>query len=437
MIYHSTNNYNVTASISQAILHGYAPDGGLYLPENIPTLPKAFMRNLGEMTLQEVSYAVANYALQGDIDAQVLHDVVYETLNFPIPLIDMGDGRHILELFHGPTMSFKDIGARFMARLLAHYHSHSGARTVNVITATSGHSGGAIANGFYGIEGTHVYVLFPQGQLTPLQCAQFSTLGGNVTAIEVNGGTLSDCKKMAMEAFNDPELTSKMLLTSAKSVNIARLLPQMFYYFWAYGQLAKHGHDMNELVVAVPCGNLGNLTAGVMAKKMGLPIKRFIAADNKNDIFTRYLRTGEFTPRECEESVAIAMDCGNPRNFPRLEKLIGDHAAICQQMEGFAYSDQSIISTIARTWQGEHYLLNPHSATAYQALTDGLRPGETGVALATSHPAKAQAVVEDAIGESIEVPPTLMRFFSGIGHVTTINSGYKSLKKFLLTTQKH
>ena len=433
MIYHSTKDYNVTASIREAVLHGYAPDGGQYLPENIPTLPKAFMMNLGDMTLQEVSYAIANYALQGDIDAQVLHDVVFETLNFPIPLIDMGDNRHILELFHGPTMSFKDIGTRFMARLLAHYHAtKKSGREINVITVTSGHSGGAIANGFYGIEGTHVYILYPQGQLTSLQIAQFSTLGGNVTAIEVNG-TLSDCKNIVMEAFNDPELSKKMLLTSAKSVNIARLLPQTFYYFWAYGQLAKQGHDMSQMVVAVPCGNLGNLTAAVIARKMGLPIKRIIVADNKNDIFTQYLRTGKFVPRESEPSLAIAMDCGNPRNFPRLEKLLGDHAAMCKIMEGFAYSDENIVSTIARTWQQEHYLLNPHSATAYQALTDGLRPGEIGVALATSHPAKALSTVEGAIGETIEVPATLMRFFNGTSHITAINSGYKSFKKFLLS----
>lgn len=432
MLYHSTKNYNTTATISEAILHGYAPDGGQYLPEAIPTLPQAFIRNLSSMTLQEVSYAIANYALQGDIDAQVLHDVVFETLNFPIPLVEVGDGRHVLELFHGPTMSFKDIGARFMARLMAHYYACKGNGEINVLCATSGHSGGAIANGFYGIEGIHVYILYPHGMLTPLQRAQFSTLGQNITAIEVNG-SITDCKRMVLEAFNDPELTKKMQLTSAKSVNIARLLPQMFYYFWAYAQLAKQSTPPGEMVVAVPCGNLGNLTAGVMAKKMGLPIKRFIVADNKNDIFSTYLRTGKFVPREAERSVAIAMDSGNPRNFPRLEKLLDSHANMCQLMEGFSYGDERIISTIARVWNQEHYLLNPHSATAYQALIDGLRPGETGVALATSHPAKAKLTVDAATGTSVEIPDTLMRFFNGFGHITTINSGYTSLKKFLLS----
>lgn len=432
MIYHSTSNYDVTASISEAILHGYAPDGGQYLPEKVPMLPKAFMKNLCNMTLQEVSYAIANYALQGDIDAQVLHDVVNETLNFPIPLIDMGENRHILELFHGPTMSFKDIGARFMARLMAHYYTGNGNPEINVMIATSGHSGGAIANGFYGIEGINVYILYPQDQLNPLQRAQFATLGKNITAIEVNG-TLNDCKNMVLEAFNDPDLSKRMLLTSAKSVNIARLLPQMFFYFWAYGQLAKQGHNMEEIVVSMPCGNLGSLTAGVMARKMGLPIKRFIAADNKNDVFTQYLRTGKFVPREAEPSLAIAMDCGNPRNFPRLVKLLDGHAGMCSIMEGFAYSDERIISTIANTWNREQYLLNPHSATAYQALIDGLRPGEIGVALATSHPAKAQMDVESAIGQPVDIPDKLMRFFNGFGHITTINSGYNSLKKFLLS----
>ncbi len=433
MVYHSTKDYNVTASISEAILHGYAPDGGLYLPERIPALPKAFMNNLGDMTLQEVSYAIANYALQGDIDAQVLHDVVYETLNFPIPLIDMGHNRHILELFHGPSMSFKDIGARFMARLMAHYRTKgSDTRPINVLVATSGHSGGAIAGGFYGIDGIRVIILYPQDQLSPLQRAQFATLGGNVTAIEVNG-TFSDCKNMVMEAFHDADLTSKMLLTSAKTVNIARLLPQMFYYFWAYGQLAKHGHNMDELVVAVPCGNLGNLTAGVMAWKMGLPVKRFVAADNKNDVFTHYLRTGKFVPRATEPSIAVAMDCGNPRNFPRIEKLLGSYEGVCEMMRGYAYTDTQIASTIVRTWRHEHYLLNPHSATAYQALIDDMQPGETGVALATSHPAKSQLAVESAIGQTVDIPEPLMRFFDGYPHVHTINSGYGSLKKFLLT----
>ena len=431
MLYHSTKNYHVSATISEAILHGYAPDGGLYLPETIPTLPQAFIRNLSNMTLQEVSYAIANYALQGDIDAQVLHDVVFETLNFPIPLVNVGGERHVLELFHGPTMSFKDIGARFMARLISHYYARKGNGEINVISTTSGHSGGAIANGFYGIEGIHVYILFPHGQLSPLQRAQFSTLGKNITAIEVNG-TITDCKKMALEAFHDPDLADKMLLTSAKSVNIARLLPQMFYYFWAYAQLAKQGKNPGEMVVAVPCGNLGNLTAGVMAQRMGLPIKRFLIADNKNDIFASYLRTGKFVTREAERSVAIAMDCGNPRNFPRLEQLLGSHANMCKIMEGFSYSDERISSTIANTWHREHYLLNPHSATAYQALIDGLRPGEIGVALGTSHPAKAKLTVDRATGTSVDIPETLMRFFNGFGHITTINSGYTSLKKFLL-----
>jgi threonine synthase len=283
MRYYSTNDQTHQATLEEAVLKGRADDGGLYLPEHIPVLPQAFVSNLQAMSLQEMSYAVANYALQGDVEASVLHNIVYDSLNFPIPLVYVGGNRFALELFHGPTMSFKDVGMRFMARMVS-YFTKQHHQEINVLVTTSGNTGGAVASGFYGIPGVNVYILYPQDTLSPLQEAQFTTLGGNVTALEVNG-TLDDCREMVAEAFSDKELNERMHLTSARTINMARLLPQVFYYFFAFAQLAEREQNVDQLVFAVPCGNLGNLTAGVMARQMGLPVKRFIAADNCNDIF--------------------------------------------------------------------------------------------------------------------------------------------------------
>lgn len=431
MRYYSTRNRENTATLAQAVLGGLADDGGLYLPERIPTLPRAFINNMQAMTLQEVSYAVASYAMQAGDQAGRLRDIVYDTLNFPIPLHYVAGNRYVLELFHGPTMSFKDIGARFMARLMAS-HARQGRGPVNVLVATGGNSGGAVACGFHNIPGIRVIVLFPQDALTPLQEAQFSTLGGNVTALEVNG-TLDDCKQLVMDAFADRELASRMTLTSAKTINIARLLPQMFYYFWAYAQLQQRGQDVSQLVVSVPCGNLGNLTAGVMARRMGLPIKRFIAADNSNDTFTRYLATGDFVPCESHPSIAPAIDIGNPRNFPRLMDLYGgSHAAMCQEMQPAAYTDAEIAQTMRLTWQQEDYLLDPQSAAAYRGLCYCLQPGETGVALATGHPAKYREIVQQVTGARVPVPPALSRFLGGKRRVRRLSNGYASFRQFLL-----
>ncbi len=430
MRYYSTNDQTLQATLEEAVLKGYADDGGLFLPDHIPVLPQAFVSNLHAMTLQEMSYAIADYAWQGDIDASVLHDIVMETLNFPIPLTYVGGNRFSLELYHGPTMSFKDVGTRFMGRVVSHFTSRRHQK-INVLVTTSGNAGGAVANGFYAIPNVNVFILYPQDSLEPLQEAQFATLGGNVTALEVNG-TLDDCREMVRDAFADKELNSEMHLTTARTINVARLLPQVFYYFYAYAQLADREQDLDNVVFAVPCGNLGNLTAGIMAKKMGLPVKRFIAADNRNNVFTQYLETGDFMPQQSIPSVAPAMDIGDPQNFPQLKSLLHSHMEMCELIEGVAYNDEQIMNAIKHAWHDEHYLLDPQSATAYQALLDCLHEGETGVALATAHPAKYRNTVEQAIGKAVHVPGTLASFLGGTRHVTTLGSGYNALKQFLL-----
>lgn len=432
MKYYNTNNPEQLVSLEQAVMQGRALDGGLFLPQGIPQLPSAFIQNMSMMSLQEISYAVANFALQGDVDSQVLKQMVDDTLCFDIPLVEVASRRFALELYHGPTMSFKDVGARFMGRLLSYFATKHN-KEVTVLVATSGNSGGAVANGFYGRPGVRVVVLYPQDTLDNLQEAQFATLGDNVIAIEVNG-SLANCRNMIIEAFADVELREHVALTSARSINIARLLPQMFYYFYAVAQLQKRGCDTSQVVISVPCGNLGNLTAGIMAKRMGLPIKRFIAADNANDIFTHYLATGEFVPREPVPTIASAIDIGNPRNFARIQSLYGgSYDAIVQDIQGMMLTDVEISRTISHLWHKYSYLADPHGATALEILDRSLAPGEIGVALATAHPAKYADVVENALEQMIPVPDAMLQFLRGTRNVVSMNSGYASLRRFLLS----
>ncbi|MDE6409814.1 MAG: threonine synthase, partial [Muribaculaceae bacterium] len=294
MKYRSTAGKSPEVSLDEAVVKGLAPDKGLYMPLSFPKLTDDFIMRLPEMSLSEMAYEVA-YALFGeDIDPEALKRIVEETLNFPIPLVKVDDNKYSLELFHGPTLAFKDVGARFMARLLAYFNRENQDRIVNVLVATSGDTGSAVANGFLGVDGVRVFVLYPKGKVSKIQEAQFTTLGQNITAIEVDG-TFDDCQTLVKQAFLDSELKDAMMLTSANSINVARFLPQMFYYFYAYAQAVKAGVDASEIVFCVPSGNFGNITAGLIAKQMGLPVKRFIAANNANDLFYNYLLTGKET----------------------------------------------------------------------------------------------------------------------------------------------
>lgn len=432
MFYHSSNNHQHTATLEQAVTKGLAPDGGLYMPDSLPRLPKAFLRNMGAMTLQEVAYAISTFALQGDVPADVLHNIVFDVFDFDIPLVKTAGGHYVLELFHGPTMAFKDVGTRFMARLLNHYRTrHPEWSTLNVLVPTSGDTGSAVANSFWRMPGVNVYVLFPRGAVNKIQKSQFATLGGNVTAIEVNG-SYDDCKSLVEEAFMDPELNAAMRLTSAMSINYARIIPQMVYYFWAYIQLVKQHVDVNKLVFFVPCSNLGNMASGLMAQAMGLPVKRFVSVENQNNIFYNYIKTGVFSPKPTQYSIAPALDAGCPNNFERVVEILGNYENICRHIHAYSYDDNQIIDTIRQTYHDEGYLLDPHTAVAYRALDEDIQPGETGVVLATAHPAKLKNVMERIIEEPLILPAQLARFISRDLLVEKMPNGFTAFKRLLL-----
>lgn len=431
MLYYSTNKQTPPASLEEAVIKGLAPDKGLYMPEKIKRLPPAFFHNMGEMSLQEISFIVAEAFFGEDVEADVLKNIVYDTLSFDIPLVPVHDSIYSLELFHGPTLAFKDVGARFMARLLGYFIKKEGEKEVNVLVATSGDTGSAVANGFLGVPGIHVYVLYPKGKVSEIQEKQFTTLGRNITALEIDG-TFDDCQALVKNAFMDKDLNKMMHLTSANSINVARFLPQSFYYFYAYAQLLRRDISDN-VVMCVPSGNFGNITAGLFAKRMGLPVKRFIAANNRNDIFLHYLRTGVYEPKPSVATLANAMDVGAPSNFARVLDLYGgSHDAICADISGAAYSDNQIRETLADVYRRHHYLLDPHGTCGYRVLVEGLKPGETGVFLETAHPAKFLATVEEIIGEPVAVPSALQRFMQGKKRSVELSADFTHFKRYLL-----
>ena len=434
MKYYSTNGNTPMVTLAEAVVKGLAADRGLFMPEHIGKMPKAFFNNISSMSLQEMSFAVAYMLFGDDIDSDDLKHIVSDTLNFDIPLVKVDDQRYSLELFHGPTLAFKDVGARFMARLLGHFNRQNGEdRMVNVLVATSGDTGGAVANGFLNVPGVRVFVLYPSGKVSRIQEAQFTTLGNNITAIEVNG-TFDDCQALVKSAFMDKELNSHMMLTSANSINVARFLPQMFYYFYAYAQLMKAGEDLNNIVVSVPSGNFGNITAGLIAKFMGLPVKRFIAANNRNDVVYNYLQTGVYTPKPSVATIANAMDVGDPSNFARILDLYHNSwEAIKAEISGFTYTDEQIAQTLADVYRQRGYLLDPHGAVAYRSLQEGLQPGEVGVMLETAHPAKFKSVVDSIIGEDIDIPQRLAAFMENPKQSVRMPSAFGPFKQYLLS----
>lgn len=431
MKYYSTNKQTPDVSLQEAVVKGLAPDKGLYMPENIKTLPQSFYDNIGDMSFQEIAYTVADAFFGEDIDTDTLKKIVYDTLNFETPLVHVNDNIYSLELFHGPTLAFKDVGGRFMARLLAYFIQQQGQKDVKVLVATSGDTGSAVANGFLGVEGIHVYVLYPKGKVSPIQECQFTTLGQNITAIEVEG-TFDDCQALVKTAFLDEELNQKLNLTSANSINVARFLPQAFYYFNAYAQLVKYG-KAKDVVFCVPSGNFGNITAGLIAKRMGLPVKRFIAANNRNDIFFQYLLRGTYIPRPSVQTIANAMDVGDPSNFARVLDLYNhSHKAISTEIGGVTYTDEEIAETVKDTYEKTGYLLDPHGACGYRALTDCLKDNETGVFLETAHPAKFLETVEKIIGQPVEIPAKLEAFMKGEKKNIIMGKDFRDFKNLLL-----
>lgn len=432
MIYYSTNKKAPVATLEKAVVKGLAEDRGLYMPEQIRQLPNEFFDNIHQMSFQELSYQVADAFFGEDVDAESLKRIVYDTLSFDCPVKRVTDNIYSLELFHGPTLAFKDVGARFMARLLQYFIKKEGeTKEVNVLVATSGDTGSAVANGFLGVEGIHVYVLYPKGKVSPIQECQFTTLGKNITAIEVDG-VFDDCQALVKSAFMDEELNNHMKLTSANSINVARFLPQSFYYFNAYARMKALGLADN-LVMCVPSGNFGNICSALFGRKMGLPVKRFIAANNANDIFYNYLQTGKYEPKASIQTLANAMDVGDPSNFARIYDLHnGSHEAITGYISGATYKDEQIRATMQQCYNETGYTLDPHGACGYQALKDLLKDGEVGVFCETAHPAKFKEKVDEIIGIDVEIPERLADFMKGTKQSVPLGKDFAGFKKFLM-----
>ena len=420
------------ATLHEAVVKGLAGDRGLYMPESIERLPQSFYDNIDKMSFQEIAYTVAQAFFGEDVNADDLRNIVYDTLSFDCPVAKVTDNIYSLELFHGPTLAFKDVGARFMARLLQYFIRQEGNEEVNVLVATSGDTGSAVANGFLGVEGIKVYVLYPKGKVSKIQECQFTTLGQNITAVEVDG-VFDDCQALVKNAFMDAQLNSHMKLTSANSINVARFLPQAFYYFNAYARMKALG-KADELVVCVPSGNFGNITAALFGHRMGLPIKRFIAANNANDIFYNYLQTGKYEPKASRQTIANAMDVGDPSNFARIYDLYqGDHAAVTSLISGATYSDDMIREAMKQCHEANGYVLDPHGACGYRALTEQLVKGETGVFCETAHPAKFKDTVEAIIGAEVAIPERLAAFMKGQKQSVEMSKEFKDFKEYLIS----
>ena len=420
------------ATLEKAVVKGLAEDKGLYMPENINPLPKEFFDNIDNMSFQEIAYTVADAFFGEDVDADSLKKIVYDTLAFDCPVVPVSENIYTLELFHGPTLAFKDVGARFMARLLQYFlKKENNGSEVNVLVATSGDTGSAVANGFLGVDGIKVYVLYPKGKVSPIQECQFTTLGKNITAIEVDG-VFDDCQALVKSAFMDADLNAHMKLTSANSINVARFLPQAFYYFYAYAQMKKQG-KADQMVMCVPSGNFGNICAALFGHRMGLPIKRFVAANNANDIFYNYLQTGKYNPQPSKATLANAMDVGDPSNFARIYDLYkGDHKAITSLISGATYKDEQIRETMRQCHKETGYVLDPHGACGYQALKDLLQPGEYGVFCETAHPAKFKEKVDDILSTDIEIPARLQAFMKGTKQSVEMSKDFADFKAYLL-----
>jgi threonine synthase len=429
--YVSTSGKGFAVSLSEAIWKGLADDGGLYLPETLPQLPADFFRQARSLTFPEISFQVARALLGQDIPEAALRGIVEDAFPFDAPLVALGENRYVLELFHGPTLAFKDFGARFQARLMA-YLARGLDRKVTVIVATSGDTGSAVAHGFLGVAGIRVVILYPTGRVSEVQEKQLTTLGQNIVAAEVEG-SFDDCQRLAKLALSDPELRKAISLTSANSINIARLLPQTFYYFYGWAKLPE---SSLPLVFSVPSGNFGNLTAGMIARRMGLPVARLIAATNRNDVVPEYLRTGDFRPRASLQTISNAMDVGSPNNFARLLALCGgSRETMREEIWGRGFSDAQTEEAIAEVYRRHGYLFDPHSAVGYLGLETYAREHSTacrGITLATAHPAKFAAVVERASGIRVTLPEALAQCLGREKKSLHIASRMEDLKRLLL-----
>jgi threonine synthase len=434
--YYSTNRNSEFASFKEATIKGQAPDKGLYFPETIPQVDKVLIAEIETLSNEEIAFRVIKPYIDDEIRDDDLFEIVSETINFPIPLVKINDNIFSLELFHGPTLAFKDVGARFMSRCLGYFTGRGAKsnlkRKITVLVATSGDTGGAVASGFYNVPGVDVIILYPSGKVSPVQEKQLTTPGKNITALEVEG-TFDDCQQMVKQAFADSDVNQKLFLTSANSINVARWLPQQFYYFFAYKQWIDKS---NAPVVSVPSGNFGNICAGILAKQSGLPIGHFIAACNANDVVTEYLQTSNFKPQTAKPTLSNAMDVGNPSNFIRiLEIFHHQFPELKNNVSSFSVTDEETLVTIKRIFEKYNYTLDPHGAVGYLALEKYLKGNQNrkGIFLETAHPVKFPDAVEKMIGKNLEIPAAIRSIMNVEKNSIRINPAFSDLKDYLLT----
>lgn len=434
MNYYSLNRNSEKTSFRNAVIQGLAPDKGLYFPETVEPLDPTFIKDLENISNPEIAYMAIKQFVGDDIPEAELRNIVTETLSFDFPLEKVEDDIYALELFHGPTMAFKDVGARFMARCLGYFNRNrkQDAGKVTVLVATSGDTGGAVASGFLGVEGVDVVILYPSGKVSDIQERQLTTLGKNIRALEVDG-TFDDCQDMVKTAFLDKSLGEKNL-TSANSINVARWLPQMFYFFFAYKQLQ---HKEKDIIFAVPSGNFGNICAGIMAGKLGLPVDHFVAATNINDTVPQYLKNGTYSPKPSKQTISNAMDVGNPSNFVRIQQLFHqDIEALKAKFSSYSFSDDQTRKVMANIYTASGYVADPHGAVGYLGLKKYLEqnPGKTGIFLETAHPVKFLDIVEDTLGVQVEIPEQIRAVMDKEKIKRSISS-YEELKRFLLDSK--
>lgn len=428
MQFYSTNKKVPSVSFKEAVLKGLPDDNGLYMPESIPVFSQEFIQKLSGLSFTEIAYETARLIIGDEIEKNELLSLIEDAFNFDLPLINVHENMHVLELYHGPTLAFKDFGARFMARVMGHFLK-SDDREINILVATSGDTGSAVAQGFLGVEGINVILLYPKGKVSKIQEQQLTTIGQNVTALEVDG-TFDDCQHLVKTAFLDEELNNELNLSSANSINIARLLPQSFYYTYAFAKLMN---SAEKIYFCVPSGNFGNLCGGLLAKKMGISIAGFITASNANDIVPTYLKTQKFEPRASIQTISNAMDVGNPSNFPRLLDLYdNDYQKIIADIKGISFDDDETRALISEVYEQHNYLMCPHTAIGYGGLKHYLKPGDTGVTLSTAHPCKFQDVVEPLITEKIDIPLRLKNIIEKKKVAIPMTTKFGDFKSFLL-----
>ncbi|MBU2940136.1 threonine synthase [Lacinutrix sp. C3R15] len=429
MNYYSLNHKAPKTSFKDAVIKGLAPDKGLYFPENITPLPQSFFDNIDNLSYAEIAFQAIKQFVSPEIPEAILKTIVEETLAFDFPVVQLNDHISTLELFHGPTMAFKDVGARFMARCLGYFNQNN-TNEVTVLVATSGDTGGAVANGFLGVKGVNVVILYPSGKVSDIQEKQLTTLGQNIKALEVDG-VFDDCQDMVKRAFLDDSLTSKMQLTSANSINVARWLPQLFYFMFAYKQLHK---TYKEIVFSVPSGNFGNVCAGMMAQQLGLPIKHFIASNNENNVVTKYLQTKDYNPKASVQTISNAMDVGNPSNFIRIQEIYKNNfESLKNNLSSYSFTDAATKEAMLEIYNNYNYVADPHGAVGYLGCKSYLQenPNAHCVFLETAHPTKFLDVVEEVIPQKQELPEQIQAVMHKEKEATKIST-YQDLKDYLL-----